>query len=131
MLLKTSVTLRNIFCFALFLQGCVAPTLPEGDIGKGPLSDPPRPLSPADAQGSELFAVLIVESIPANADIYIDDNLRGVTPMQIDGIVQGSYTLRLTVRGYRDWVRTLFLRKGEVRPVQARLTPLDGKLTSN
>ena len=132
MLFKTSVTLRNILCLMLFSQGCVAPTLPDGEIGRAPpFSDPRRALSPADDPGSELFAVLVVESVPANAEIYLDDTLRGVTPMRIDGIVQGSYSLRLSIRGYRDWVRTLFLRKGEVRPIQARLKPLDSKLTSN
>ncbi|MCG8607740.1 PEGA domain-containing protein, partial [bacterium] len=61
----------------------------------------------------------------------LDDNFRGITPMRIDGILPGSHTLKLEARGYRDWVLTLYLREGEVRPVQARLKPLDHKLTSN
>ncbi|MCG8603801.1 hypothetical protein MJD09_02235, partial [bacterium] len=62
MSLKTRARLRNLFCLALLLQGCITPTLRDGDIGRDPISDPRGPVSP-DTRRSEFFAALVVESL--------------------------------------------------------------------
>lgn len=44
---------------------------------------------------------LDVSTKPAQADIYIDGNLKGKTPLKIDGITPGEHVLKIQKSGYK------------------------------
>jgi len=55
---------------------------------------------------------LIVSSIPSNADVYIDDNLLGKTPLNIKDMAEGTYKLKVKTTQYETYEETITLKKG-------------------
>lgn len=47
-------------------------------------------------------AGLVIKSVPSGANVYIDGIARGVTPLNLPSIPEGSYTVRLRKDGYVD-----------------------------
>ena len=45
---------------------------------------------------------IMISTNPEGADIYINNNLRGVTPNKVAGLKEGSYTVNLTKEGYQN-----------------------------
>lgn len=46
---------------------------------------------------------LTVVSVPGGAEVYVNNQLRGVTPLAVPAISPGEYHLKLTKEGYADW----------------------------
>lgn len=65
--------------------------------------------------------VLIVDSRPSGAAIYIDGRRVGTTPATIDNVRVGQHTLFLELEGFRGWSRLVELAAGENRRVSAAL----------
>ncbi len=65
-----------------------------------------------------------IESEPANADLYIDDQFQGQTPLQLKSIRAGSYRIRIAKEGYEPLAQELRLRKGETARLDVRLKEL-------
>ncbi len=45
---------------------------------------------------------IMISTNPEGAEIYINNNLRGVTPNKVAGLKEGSYTVNLTKEGYQN-----------------------------
>lgn len=63
-----------------------------------------------------------VNSSPAMADVYVDGQKRGQTPMLIEQLLVGQHQLRLSRQGYQDYSGTLTVREGETASVNATMT---------
>ena len=62
----------------------------------------PRPAAPATATGS-----LLIESRPPGAAVLIDGQPRGTTPLTIEALPPGGYSVTLTLAGYQPFVTTV------------------------
>ncbi|HJZ13253.1 MAG TPA: PEGA domain-containing protein, partial [Acidobacteriota bacterium] len=90
-----------------------------------------QPVPPAKLPESEAAVpgqaprspVLHVESSPLGANITIDGEERGVTPVQIT-LSEGSHTLGYSLKGYQAGRQTVDLSGGETKTVTVVLSPL-------
>ncbi|MBP1928880.1 hypothetical protein J2741_001427 [Methanolinea mesophila] len=67
---------------------------------------------------------LRVTSIPAGADLSINDVSLGKTPFTSAGIAAGMYDLRISHPGYVEWTGTATVAENQVETVNAELAPL-------
>ena len=71
---------------------------------------------------------LRVDSQPSNASVFVDNRLKGLTPLEIDAVRPGAHRILIRHDGYEDDLRTVTVRVGEVTPVSALLAELIGFL---
>lgn len=65
---------------------------------------------------------LTVVSFPDQAEVYVNDQLRGKTPLVIPGIPSGNYQIKIAKEGYTDWEGGLVkIIPNERKVVQAKL----------
>ena len=84
-----------------------------------PASATPAPPAPAtDSTGS-----LQVASRPSGAQVYVDDNLIGTTPLLLSNVAAGSRHLRVELSGYKVWTTTVQIEPSGRRRVSASLEP--------
>jgi serine/threonine protein kinase len=67
---------------------------------------------------------LSITSEPPRADVYINDDFRGRTPLTLEKVAPGSYRLKIILEGYEEWERTVVVRAGVITSVTAELTAL-------
>lgn len=61
-----------------------------------------------------------VTSDPAGAEVYLNNEYRGVTPVTLEGLAPGSYAVSLTLAGHPDWKTTAEVNVGAKTPVAAQ-----------
>lgn len=67
---------------------------------------------------------LILSSRPAGALAFVDDVLRGATPVAVEGVAAGRHKFRLRLEGYRDFEGEAEAEEGEVAIAFAQLLPV-------
>jgi len=67
---------------------------------------------------------LTVSSTPSGASVYVDNVLRGITPLTMTDIPAGSHTLLIQMSGYQDYVSTVQVNSGATNTVVAALNPV-------
>ncbi|MBP7276348.1 MAG: PEGA domain-containing protein [Kiritimatiellae bacterium] len=67
-------------------------------------------------------------SIPAGARIYVDNEFRGETPLELRDLPAGSRRVRAELRGFEPLARTVDLTANQPRTEEFRLTKNSGKL---
>ena len=73
-------------------------------------------------------ASLRVVSIPEKARVYIDNNFRGTTPLDIPDIDAGPHRVRVEQQGYDPNARNLELKPGEAMVEEFRLVSNTGSI---
>jgi hypothetical protein len=71
---------------------------------------------------------LELNTIPEGASVLLGDNYRGGTPLTIDGIEPGSYTVTFSRFGYARLSLPVRVEAGEITAVSGTLIPLTGSL---
>ena len=64
-----------------------------------------------------------VTSSPSGAEVYLNNAFRGLTPITMDSLSPGSYTVLLKLSGYSDWSSTAQVVAGQTAQLTATLTP--------
>ncbi len=59
-----------------------------------------------------------LETLPVGADVYVDDQLAGQTPLTAE-ILQGEHNLRIKLAGYKDWRKAVRVTAGEAQQLTA------------
>jgi hypothetical protein len=78
-----------------------------------------------------------VSSIPWNADVYLDTVLVGQTPVTIENVAPGTYQIKVSKTGYKDYVTTVQVidgkpvRLGTIRLWRDRPFPVFNQLVSS
>ncbi|MBR9979831.1 MAG: serine/threonine protein kinase [Desulfatitalea sp.] len=86
---------------------------------------PSRRPTPVDAtQQSGTLPVLKVTSEPSGAHVYVDDGLKGRTPLDVP-LPIGKYELRLNLEGHIEWQAQVNLDTDGETPVNVTLWPLE------
>ncbi|MEX2525835.1 MAG: PEGA domain-containing protein [Gammaproteobacteria bacterium] len=71
------------------------------------------------------WANVTLESSPAGAQVYVDDDLAGITPLTTE-ILQGERRIRVKLEGHKAWQKTLNIKAGEPQSLtDIRLQPAD------
>jgi hypothetical protein len=92
-----------------------------------------RSVTVSDNATSTVFATLTastlspnsiyINSNPAGATVYINNNLQGQTPLTIGSVPNGNYQIIIQYVGYSDWSQNITL-SNNVQTVNATLTPI-------
>ena len=68
------------------------------------------------------LARLIIDSEPDRADVFLNEERRGVTPLEIDGVEPGAHTVRIIKEPlYQPIAQRIELKDGETRRISVRL----------
>jgi len=67
---------------------------------------------------------LDITSVPSGANVFLDDDLQGPTPLSIVNLEPGQYTVRIEKSNYQTWNGTFNVTTGNTTVVNAVLTPI-------
>jgi len=70
-----------------------------------------------DNSGNGLYVV----STPANAEVYLDGTLSGVTPVMLSDTAAGTHTIDIRLYGYEDWKSAVDVNVGGTKTISAIL----------
>jgi hypothetical protein len=73
---------------------------------------------------------LAITSVPAGAQVSVDNQYRGISPLTLNGFAAGSHTVTLTSPGYQDWSTTAQVNPGATTQVNANLAPIAPSATA-
>ena len=73
------------------------------------------------SQPTPIYGALDINSVPIDADIYLDGNKIGTTPMQLPECLIGSHTIKISKAGHSDFTKTFSLSEGITEEISARL----------
>jgi len=73
-----------------------------------------------------IMSTLSVTSLPAGAQLFIDESARGETPIDVE-LDSGKHTVKLTKQNFYDWEATLQLTSEARTPLNVQLMPLKSK----
>ena len=75
-----------------------------------------------------LGGTLFITSIPDKAQVFINNEYKGVTPYKTDTIPAGTYQIRLAKDKYRDNVSTVIVEREQEKELNIRLQSLKGSI---
>jgi serine/threonine protein kinase len=77
-------------------------------------------------QPAAKLAVIEVESKPPGAQIFLDKEFKGATPLELK-IPAGRHEIRLALADYHEWEAKVQLPEKSVTPLLVRLLPIQDK----
>lgn len=83
---------------------------------------PPEEKWPTEKPPLPEYGDIQVTSTP-DAQVYLDGEWQGETPLTIKKVLVGSYVITLSREGYRDMRRTVYVKKDETARVAGELKP--------
>ncbi len=72
--------------------------------------------------------VLVVQSSPSGATVFVDGQNQGITPLSLDRIGRGERDVTLQLAGYEPVRRTVLIEPADTTRAEFDLTPLPGGL---
>jgi len=97
------------------------PGYPRDMVKTDPL---PEPDSNSTSVSQPGLAALVVQTIPADAKVFVDDEFVGRTaqgPVVVSDLDPDEYDVMVTKDGFRSWAKTIDLGSGERRTLSATL----------
>ena len=73
------------------------------------------------AAPTPIYGKLNITSVPGDADIYLDGQKVGTTPMMLPKCLIGQHTVRISKAGHSDFTKTITLAEGATEEISARL----------
>jgi hypothetical protein len=74
--------------------------------------------------GTPKTGTIDVSSTPRGAEVYLDNQFQGTTPVTITGVSPGTHTVELRLGGYEIWTTSGTMEGGGSATVQATLNPI-------
>lgn len=65
-----------------------------------------------------------VISSPSQAGVYLNNAYKGLTPVTLDSLTPGSYTVLVKLSGYQEWQATQQVTAGQTAQISATLIPV-------
>jgi len=72
-----------------------------------------------------------IYSEPAGAQIFVDNNFMGTTPMSLKKVAEGEHEIRLVKEKFKEWTQRVIVRSFQPTDVKATLEVSPGILTVN
>ncbi|QSZ67018.1 PEGA domain-containing protein [Methanofollis aquaemaris] len=88
------------------------------NVNSGQESSVRMTLNPAVPSGDT--GSMEITSEPAGAEVYLNNEYRGVSPVTLQALTPGSYTVTLKLAGHPDWTTTAQVNAGAKTPVAAQ-----------
>jgi hypothetical protein len=114
---SVTVTLRGTAPSGIEMTSLTLFRITEID-GSGYSIDSSKYVKMADYKPS--VGTITLSSVPAGANIYIDNSYKGLTPLSVSDISNGNRTILLKSDGYQDWTKIVFVN-GDSQTVSATL----------
>ena len=76
-----------------------------------------QPSTPVSAKGT-----LSVSSVPAGANVFLDNNFIGISPLTLPDVAAGSHVVTFKLEGYTDYSSTAQVNAGATSTVSAALS---------
>jgi serine/threonine protein kinase len=92
---------------------------PGRGASKAVAATPAKPATPPPVKTAA--GSLVVDSRPAGAAVFLDGRRVGTTPLVLDTLKVGDYTIGLDITGYKRWASTVKVTSGERSRVAASL----------
>jgi hypothetical protein len=96
--------------------------IPLVTLTPGEESSPEEERWPVGEPPSLAFGNVQVTSTP-DAQVYLDGQWQGETPLTIKDVLVGSYVITFSREGYRDLRRTVYVNKDETSKIAGKLNP--------
>jgi serine/threonine-protein kinase len=96
----------GVFVWKPWAEASDAPSTPTGDR-----------VTPLPSTGS----AILVASTPPGANVELDGAPRGVTPLELNGLVPGTYVVRVSAEGHAPFEQSITLGERATETVMARL----------
>jgi len=87
-------------------------------------------VSCVSAQGSTIKGSLEVTSNPSGAEIYLNDEFIGYTPVTIEDLYPGIHYVRLDMSGYKSWEDIFEIKEGQTTYISHNLEASAGEAYS-
>jgi serine/threonine protein kinase len=83
-------------------------------------------VEPTKIKEPVISAVLKVDSKPSGAEVAIDKDSRGKTPVKLT-LMEGKHEVRLTMPDFYEWKAMIQLTRDAETPLTVQLSPIEGK----
>lgn len=93
------------------------PTPPPSPKPPSPPAPKPPPTPPSQPSTGTLWVV----SDPDGAEVYVNNVFKGMTPLRLENISSGSYTVKVLKDGYETQTKTATVSKGQLAKVDFSL----------
>jgi len=97
---------------------------PQGPPPGPPLPPPPMPGNAPRAESSSAYGSLAIRVQPGDADVLIDGEVWRSPPEQerlVVEVAEGPHTIEIRKAGYRSYVASVGVRRGETTPINVSL----------
>ncbi|WP_083773157.1 PEGA domain-containing protein [Methanolacinia petrolearia] len=74
---------------------------------------------------------VVVESVPSNADVYMNGEYMGRSMLTLEEVEPGTYNITVKKTGYEDWEGVVVVEAGKISDVSAELTAAKAPVTIN
>ena len=74
-----------------------------------------------DLKTQRTYGSISINSEPNGADIYLNDEYEGLTPLNLQNISAGKYTVKIFLPGYEEWVEEVSVSPSRTARVYAEL----------
>lgn len=88
----------------------------------------PRTLREVQVGLKSLPGSLEISSDPLGATVFINSKQMGVTPLKIDTITEGQYTIGMRLKNFKDWAQRIQIQSGQLSEVKTKLEVIPGQL---
>ena len=72
-----------------------------------------------------IYGGVEIVSTPLMADITIDGKGVGRTPLQLDNLLVGEHTIKISKQGYKEFVQKITISEGKTEKISATLTKVE------
>jgi hypothetical protein len=69
-----------------------------------------------------LPGTIIVSSEPTGAEVYVEGDYKGITPLTLNDVPKGIYTVKIVKEGYKDYSHSVSIRGGNTRTLSPELS---------
>lgn len=76
-------------------------------------------------------ASLFIKSNPIGANVFINNQAKGTTPLKLTGLNSGEYQIRIARDGYKDYIENLQYSDKDNKTINANLSMISGSLLIN
>ncbi len=113
---------QTAYLIKKLLEGVSLSSIPAAAPGSAAPGAQPALSSATAPAGPDAIASVQLASDPTGAEISIDGNYVGSTPSQVN-LKPGIHAIKMTMKGYIPWVRSIETQAGESRNIAADLDP--------
>ncbi|RPJ83180.1 MAG: PEGA domain-containing protein, partial [Deltaproteobacteria bacterium] len=87
------------------------------------------PLQEGKESAPQAIGQLSLVTSPVEVDIWIDDHQKGVTPLVVSDLTEGTHTVKAVKDGFQPWQGEVQIQPSQVFELQINLKPITGSVS--